>query len=271
MDRLVTYDEFLNENILDEINKKIDSLWNNFQYRDNLFRKLYNLTTTGGWVLFVTFLSIVAYKYFLNPHINGLYGLSFMLLASVVRFIHDKLTKEKVEHIKSKMKEIYDNMNEYLYKSEIYTILGDTKDIKEYVEKLKYFGIIDDSHILDYKDVFLIDFSGQYENEKPMISHGDIDPYNEEDWIDRSAMVDVLEWSNVIKNKAEKISKQYGVKLRRIKDEHSIWDDTMKFKKIGHDDALKIDLERKKRRDDEKLRKLKGIRKKYRNDYDNRV
>ena len=269
MDKLVTYDEFLNENLLDEINKKIDSLWNNFQFRDNLFRKLYRLTTTGGWVLLMTFLSIVAYRYFSHLPSNNLWPVAFALLGYAVTTIHKKLTKEKIDHIKLKVKEISSNMNEYLYKNEIFIVLGDTKDIKAYIEKLKYFGIIDDSHILDYKDIFLIDFSGQYEKEKPMIGHhDDIDPYDEEDWIDRPVMYDVLEWSLFMKNKANKLTKEYGVRLRPIKDAECIWDDSMKFKKIEHDEVLKIDLARKKRSDAKKLRKLEKLRKKHKNDYD---
>jgi len=49
---ITTYDDFLNEGLLDDTKAKILKWWNNFQNRDNVIRKIHMYLNAGSWGVF---------------------------------------------------------------------------------------------------------------------------------------------------------------------------------------------------------------------------
>ncbi len=240
---ITTYDEFLNEELLDETRAKILKWWNNFQNRDNVIRKIHMYLNAGSWAaLFIFIATLIAMwtptdvgrtiQSLIKEH-KLIYWAIFAMLSSV-NTGDKQLMKKRKELVEKKMKELREMFAEKNYTSHYYVVLGDKKDIKAVLDKLKADDLITDANVIDVADVTLVDFSKTYNIKEPDKA---ADPYGEEDWADQEVDErEALQISNAAKNLEDK----YKVNFRKVEDVvdymDSKWEDysiAKKFTKFG--------------------------------------
>jgi len=143
---------------------------------------------------------------------NKLMYWAIFVMLSNVNTGDKQLMKKRKELVEKKMKELRDMFAEKNYTSHYYVVLGDKKDIKSVLDKLKADDLITDANIIDVADVTLVDFSKTYNIKDPDKS---VDPYGEEDWADKDVDErEALQISNAAKNLEDK----YKVNFRKVED-----------------------------------------------------
>jgi hypothetical protein len=153
----------------------------------------------------------------------------FAIIMNALRFPISNMRKRIIQR---KMTEICGDLNGYLFKSNVYTVLGDTNNVKEFIERIKQDGKIDDGNILDFDNIYVIDLAKQFNKEtftkKVDNSHQEVDPLGEEEWNDDAAPPvdrDIIDMNGrMLYHDLLLLEEEYGVKLRKITEVNDFYD-----------------------------------------------
>jgi len=206
MDKIKTYQEFLNENHLYEIpineglwsdiKDKISNYWSelNFEKKVALVDKVrYAFTfsrtsTVVGLLIYILIQagSLLSGKYMIPSStgwiVNGIYWLVYL----TTLWSDTKLRNIRQDAIQNKVNAITAEFDpKWLFY--MFIIIGEKKNVTACLQKLKEDGIITDDLIIETPDgAKLIDLTGKYLriSNKPVNLNIDIDPYGEENWTD---------------------------------------------------------------------------------------
>lgn len=237
-EHLLKYDDFLNEGIISDVGDKIKLHLKNlsFQKKEQFLRKMYLLACNGSFAMMFIAFSILLiqilgpdWKKYLSSAGYIINSFSVMNLLITIFF---PIARRKL--IRKKMRELSEDFRNDNFRQHIYAIIGDRRNIKSFIDKIKNDGIITDLNILDYQDITLIDFSGTIKDKKTkeiLNTYVNIDPYGEETWEDEQPGYERDEIRNykslhrfATSNKLENI---YNIRLRRIIDYTGIYDTFM--------------------------------------------
>lgn len=226
---ITKYDEYVNESMIGDIRAKLKGLLNNFQFRENLQRKImkFNNPKASLVIMVIYFIYVMCKALKIHPteHIPYLLMVIpwwFAIIMSVLRFPINNMRKRMIQR---KMTEICGNLNGYLFKSNVYAVLGDTNNVKEFIERIKLDGKIEDGNILDFDNIYVIDLAKQFNKEtfvkKVDTSHSEVDPLGEEEWNDDVAerpedAFTIRHNGTALYYNLTQFEEEYGVKLRQI-------------------------------------------------------
>jgi hypothetical protein len=227
MNNIQTYEDFLNEGIIsDKFKEKFSKLWNNFQYKEEVTRKLYNFLRVGNIPFTLLYLALLCnhywpkflgadIKHFFDPAFNGMIMVTLYLIFQsnyVFNILRDKVIKKELNRLREKF-----------HDGNIFLVLGDKSNIDKAIAKLKEDGIISDEHIINEFGRCIIDFSGRANIDKE--EHYNVDPYGEEDWNDNGAEDEMTLTGR--RNLAHILEPIYGVRFRKITDEFDLFSRTL--------------------------------------------
>jgi hypothetical protein len=232
---ITKYEEYLNESMIGDLKVKVMGLLNNFQLKENLQRKMMKfMNPKVNLIIMILYIVYVLFKLLKIHPVDQLPQILMMIpwfYAITMNILRIPLTNMRKKTIRRKMTEICNDLNGYLYKSNVYTVLGDTNNVKEFIERIKRDGKIDDGNVLDLENVFVIDLAKQFDKKNFFKTkdsgHEEIDPLGEEEWNDETTSIDNNEI--ILKGRRlyweiRKMEEEYGVKLRQITEVSDFWD-----------------------------------------------
>lgn len=200
MSNIQSYDEFLNEGLVDNLKQKFYNWWNNFQNKDEILLNLKNLADNGKWHFLYTYVLILASywiipglrdwsrEFVLNPVITPYWVI--LIVQQLCVWMVIPLGKARVRHIRTKMQELRDRFRHHEFLRDYVVALGNRKNINAAINRLKNDGVIEDKNILNTGEITIIDLNGTILEQQDYIEpknkgHADVDPYGEEDWIEQ--------------------------------------------------------------------------------------
>jgi hypothetical protein len=231
VDNLQNYDEFINEGVLDTIKEKTLKLIKSFQNKEVFLRKLYHYAIYGTIPLSIMYIFLTVSKawpqYFGGTDVKEFlasygfiyWGIYILWLLSL-QYIWYKLARRKL--IISKLRKIRNDIANNEFAVFVCAVIGDRKNITNYLNKLKEDGVIDDKHILQTEDITLVDFSGTFKDlPENREKFKEVDPYGEEIWNEEGTGYEAY-MSFQRYRLARTLESNYKVITRKITDVHDL-------------------------------------------------
>ena len=216
---ILRFDDFVNENFIDDMKDKLMKWWGDFQNKEMVVRQVVRCANYGEWGLLFIFIATLLTIYF--PHMFGSTIGQFVngnrtniaigwFIISIIPSIKKKLKKIRPEYLKAKMKELVELFKDEKYLDDFYAVFGSKKGVTKALDKLKEDGVITDRHIIQLPDITIVDFTGTHDTDTDLKRVED--PYGEEDWHDDVDRIEAM----IAHRVAGDLEDKYGVIFRRI-------------------------------------------------------
>lgn len=248
MGNIITYRQFVNENISSEIlnesvisniKNKFQNYWNGLSFNKkrqiatNVGKAINasSITASFGMLFYVLFSILSDSENFkisasISWIINAFYFLCFL---TQIKF-NKSIRKFKVESIKQKVEELraeYDS--EWL--NYMFIVVGNESNIKKAIQKLKNDNVLTDELIhITHDNTILLDLTGQFRKSNTRVhTNSEVDPYGEEVWPeDELAMKDKKYNRNIWKiYPMQVIEEMFNIRFRslyKLTDFYDYWE-----------------------------------------------
>jgi len=244
MNNLQTYDEFLNEGIVDKFKEAFMKWWKSFQWKEEFLRKLYIYFKAGSIPIALIYMLEAFIKAFPNKFPDVIHAqdisaflksnnfISYIVLVMwVFGMNYTSFSTARRKVIRRRIEKIRNEFANNEFKGWLYALIGDTKNKKELIDKLKEDGVLQEHNIMQVGDVFIVDFSGMVGQVK--VDNPE-DPYGEENWNDENFEGGLVTQRKLMATST--LSDKYNIKLRKIEDIYDMNDSVpVKIKYFGNE------------------------------------